>query len=247
MSVPSSKSISIVVPAFNEEKLLTGTVRAIQESASAFEIEGWEWELIVCDNNSSDRTPEIAAELGAQVIREPINQISRARNRGASIARMEWLLFIDADSKPTKELFHATLQSMSREETMGGGTPVEMDISNPMGNRLVKLWNWISGNLNWAAGSFLFVKRLVFNEIGGFSNELFASEEIDLCRRIKKFLRGTGKRFEVLPGPPLVSSGRKLHLYSAREMGVFLIKTVLLGGRPLKSKESCSVWYDGRR
>ncbi len=77
--------ISVVVPAFNEERLLGATLEAIRTAARAFDDRGG-WELIVCDNNSTDRTAGIARAAGARVVFEPHNQISRARNRGAAAA-----------------------------------------------------------------------------------------------------------------------------------------------------------------
>src|SRR5688500_11768592 len=97
--------ISVVVPAYNEEKLLPASLRAMNAARAAFHERGWESELIVCDNNSTDRTREVAEAEGAKVVFEPVNQISRARNCGAGAASGEWLLFIDADSQPPKELF----------------------------------------------------------------------------------------------------------------------------------------------
>ena len=92
---------SIIVPALNEEKMLASSLAAIREEAKAFEGVA-DWELIVCDNNSTDRTAEIARAAGAHVVFEPVNQISRARNRGASVATGDWLIFIDADSFPSR-------------------------------------------------------------------------------------------------------------------------------------------------
>ncbi|HEY8251721.1 MAG TPA: glycosyltransferase, partial [Burkholderiales bacterium] len=97
--------VSVVVPAFNEERLLAGSLTAIRAAARAFDDAGWACELIVCDNNSTDRTAEIAREAGARVVFEPVNQIARARNAGAARASGEWLVFVDADSYPSRELF----------------------------------------------------------------------------------------------------------------------------------------------
>jgi glycosyltransferase involved in cell wall biosynthesis len=63
--------ISVVVPAFNEEKLLAETLRSIRAAAEAFTRLGWEFELVVCDNNSTDRTAELARKAGAKVVLEP--------------------------------------------------------------------------------------------------------------------------------------------------------------------------------
>ena len=60
--------ISIVVPAFNEEKVLGESLAKIKLASNAFAQIGWETELIVCDNNSSDRTAEIARLKEAKVL-----------------------------------------------------------------------------------------------------------------------------------------------------------------------------------
>ena len=62
---------------------------------------GYSWELIVCDNQSTDKTAEIATELGGRVVFELPLPISKARNSGVSIANGHWLLFIDADYSST--------------------------------------------------------------------------------------------------------------------------------------------------
>src|SRR5260221_5303735 len=104
--------ISLVVPAFNEERLLPGSLSSMRAAMQGFARLGWHSELIVCDNNSTDRTAEIAKSAGAEVVFEPVNQISRARNAGAARAGGDWIFFVDADSEPTVELFldagHAT-------------------------------------------------------------------------------------------------------------------------------------------
>ena len=70
--------ISVIVPAFNEQKLIVATLRSIQAALKAFLEKGWETELVVCNNNSTDQTAELAASEGATVVFEPINQIGRA-------------------------------------------------------------------------------------------------------------------------------------------------------------------------
>jgi len=73
--------ISVVIPAFNEERLLPGTC-ARSGALAALERRQWQTEVIVCDNNSTDATAAIARAAGATVVFEPVNQIARARNRG---------------------------------------------------------------------------------------------------------------------------------------------------------------------
>ena len=119
--------ISIVVPAFNEEKLIERSLQSIQSAATTFSQFGWEHEIIVCDNNSSDRTGELARARGARVIFEPVNQISRARNAGAAAANGQWLVFVDADSFPSAELFSDMVVQIQSGQCIGGGATVELD------------------------------------------------------------------------------------------------------------------------
>jgi glycosyltransferase involved in cell wall biosynthesis len=232
--------LSVVVPAYNEEKLLADTLAAIEAAARPLAARGWSHELVVCDNNSTDRTAAIAREAGARVVFEPVNQISRARNAGAA-ATGDWLLFIDADCSPTTAIFEDVVHAV-RQGCIGGGSTVHLP-----GTRLdvkfwVALWNGVSRAFSWAAGAFLFCEARAFRELGGFSEELYAAEEIELSRRLKR--RG---RFVILRRHPLTTSGRKAHLYSAREHAKFMLRVVASGGRSLRRRESCGIWYDGRR
>lgn len=88
--VPKLK-FSFIVPAFNEEKLLPETLRCIRESASVLTSKGVSWEIVVCDNNSTDQTSIIAQEHAARVVFEPKNQIARARNSGHPLQKVNGL------------------------------------------------------------------------------------------------------------------------------------------------------------
>jgi glycosyltransferase involved in cell wall biosynthesis len=229
--------ISIVVPAFNEEKLLGATLACIREATA-----GLDAELIVCDNNSTDRTAEIARQAGAMVVFEPVNQISRARNAGAAAASGDWLVFVDADSCPDAGLFADVAEAIAGGRFIGGGSTARFDEADRISHAAVGIWNAISRIMRWAAGSFVFCRTEAFRAIGGFSTELYASEEIDFSRRLKRLGRLT-----ILHRHPLRTSGRKLRLYSKREYLGLMLRIVLSGGRALKRREDCFAWYDGRR
>jgi glycosyltransferase involved in cell wall biosynthesis len=239
--------ISIVVPAFNEEKLITSCLRSIREAAVAFDDLPVEVEVVVCDNNSTDRTAELARAEGAKVIFEPHNQIARARNTGAGAATGDWLIFVDADSHPTRELFADVLRAIQSGDCLAGGSTVRLDGRYPVAKLITEGWNLLSRVRKWAAGSFIFCERKAFQQVGGFNEELFASEEIDLSIRLNKLARRQGKRVVILHRHPLTTSARKLHLYSVREHLGFLAKTIMRFGSPLRSRDECFTWYDGRR
>jgi glycosyltransferase involved in cell wall biosynthesis len=239
--------ISIIIPAYNEEKLIVETLRCITEAAATLSARGWGTEMIVCDNNSSDRTLELAQAAGARVVFEPINQIARARNKGAEAATGEWLLFIDADSRPTPELFADLADAIESGTVLAGGSTIRLDASHPAARMGSKLWNCISLITRSLAGSFIFCEASAFRQLGGFNLELFASEELDLGKRLRKLARQCRKRIVILHKHPLVTSARKFHLYSVREYLWFLGRTVFGLGRTLRSAKECHIWYDGRR
>jgi glycosyltransferase involved in cell wall biosynthesis len=239
--------VSVIVPAFNEERGLAASLRSIRQAMEVFDAAGWPSELIVCDNNSTDRTAEIAREAGAHVVFEPINQISRARNAGAAFAHGGWLIFVDADSHPSAGLFGNVLRVLQSGRAIAGGSTLCFDTPDLLMASMAWIWNTISRCTQWAAGSFIFCEAAAFRDVGGFSHELYATEEIDLFRRLKRLARRRARTIEILCGYPLRTSARKVHLYTWREALRFLGRTIAGRGRTLRSAEECFSWYDGRR
>ena len=239
--------ISVIIPAFNEERLIGETLRQVKAAAAAFVRREWATEIIVCDNNSTDRTAELSRAEGAAVVFEPVNQIARARNCGAAAASGDWLMFIDADSHPSVELFDDVAGQMVTGRCLAGGCTMRLEGHYLVGNLITQLWNGISRAARLLAGSFIFCEASAFREVGGFNNELFAGEEIDLSQRLKRLAREKKKRIVILHRHPLLTSARKVHLYKRREHFRFLLRAALSHKRTLRSREECHTWYDGRR
>jgi glycosyltransferase involved in cell wall biosynthesis len=238
--------LSIVVPAFNEERLLAGTLESIKTAARAFDAAGG-WELIVCDNNSTDRTAEIARTAGARVVFEPHNQISRARNTGADAATGEWLLFVDADSAPNPGLLRDLLAAIEGGDIVAGGCTIAADSDSFWFRMGIRAWNVLSRLNRWGAGSFIFCERAAFSELKGFSEDLYASEELDFFQRLKPLARRSARKILILHLNPLHTSDRKVRLYGWRELLGFLVGFLLRPRRALRNPKDCSAWYDGRR
>ncbi|MBI3417756.1 MAG: glycosyltransferase [Verrucomicrobia bacterium] len=239
--------ISVVVPAFNEAKLIERSLSSIRAAAVAFERRGWKYEIVVCDNNSTDETANLARAQGARVVFEPVNQISRARNTGAAAATGDWLLFVDADSFPSAGLLADVAAQIETGDCLGGGATVELDEAIGWAATLTRGWNSLSRWRRWMAGSFIFSRTEAFRELGGFSHELFVAEEIEFSRRLNTLAKSRRQRVVILNRHPLKTSARKMHLYSSREYLWFLARSVLGLGGTLKKRESCGIWYDGRR
>ena len=239
--------LSVVVPAFNEERLLAQSLQSIRTAMRAFEAPDWDCELIVCDNNSTDRTAAIAREAGATVVFEPVNQISRARNAGAARASGTWLIFVDADSTPSTELFSEVRSLISAGRCLAGGATVNFGATRLDVALAVGFWNALSRLNRWAAGSFIFCEAASFREAGGFSEELYASEEIELFVRLKRIARRKNRSIVILHRHPLLSSDRRVRLHPRSDFYRFIGRMIVTGGRSLRSRKECELWYDGRR
>lgn len=240
-------SLSIVIPAWNEEHRLPGCLAALQAALAATAAPGRQAELIVVDNNSTDRTSALAAAAGARVVFEPVNQISRARNAGAAVATGDWLLFVDADSEVSAGLMAALWAQVEGGRVIGAGSTLAMSGLPWSASLMLGCWNLLSRRCRWAAGSLLLCRRADFTAVGGFSERLYAAEEIDLSRRLKRRARLQGLGFVILHRHPLLTSARKLALYSGGEIAAQLVRLVLRPWASLRDRGRLGVWYDGRR
>ena len=242
--------ITIAIPAFNEEKLLPSTLSAVAKAGEAFAERGWEMELVVCDNNSTDHTGEIARVAGARVVFEEHNQISRARNVAGRVAKGEWIIFVDGDSKPNKALFKATAEAMENQRIVGGGATVKFEGGEKVSSAFLvagKIWNTISRVMCWPAGSYIFCRTRDFCELNGFSEQLYASEEIDFGRRLKKLGKQRQQHLKIFSETPISTSDRKAYCTSIGEILKLVFLWVFTTGRSVRKAENCGYWYDGQR
>lgn len=232
---------SIIVPAYNEAQQLPMTLPAMLGAIDQVaQSKGLQGELIVANNNSSDDTAAVAERLGARVVFEPVNMIGRARNRGAAAARGESLIFIDADTTPSAELIVAALDALATKQICGGGAVVALQPPPSwLVRRLAVVWNVLSRLLSYPAGCFFYCRKDAFEDVNGFSENIYASEEIWLARRLKKWGRREKMRMRVLP-VPIVTSSRKMD-DPVRMFGMLLLMFVFPFA--VKFKGLCGYWY----
>src|SRR6266545_2388351 len=201
--------ISFIIPAYNEELELSATLGAIHAAASSA---GQPWEIIVVDDASTDATPEIAAQTGAKVIRINRRQIAAARNAGARAAQGEYLFFVDADTRINRAHVIDAIAAVDAGYA-GGSARAALDGLMPLWGRiLLRAFCTLYFGLNLGAGAFLFTTRRNFETIGGFDEQYFIGEEVFFSLALRKL-----GRFKVLR-EPILTSGRKLRMYSAREI-----------------------------
>jgi len=147
--------------------------------------DGYRYEIILVDNGSRDRTPEIAGSLGAQVVRHEGGTIAGARNLGVSRSTGEIIVFLDADVYVTEAWaarFPTALALLQRAPATltGGWCAVPRDAT-----LIERLWfapNDPSSFSHIGTGH-LITTRAFFDRIGGFDASLETGEDYDFSRR----------------------------------------------------------------
>jgi len=230
--------ISFIIPAHNEERLLAGTLRAIDQAARPIALPH---EVLVVDDSSTDRTGAIALEHGARVIPVPHRQIAATRNAGAREALGEMLVFVDADTLVNEAVVRAAIRAML-DGAAGGGSAFRFGGRVPLYGRVleaVAVPLYRAAGL--ASGCFLFCTREAFHATGGFDEGMFGAEEAAMSRALRR--QG---RFVVLR-ETVTTSGRKLRAYSSREVLGIMARLALSGGRSIRRREGLEIWYGERR
>ena len=135
-------------------------------------------------------------------------------------------MFVDADSHPSPELFADVARAIRGGRHLAGGSTLAFEDGRGLLRAVAWGWNTLSRLITWAAGSFIFCEASAFRQVGGFSLRFYAAEEIELSRRLKRLARQRRQWLEIL---------------------TFAARTILGGGRTLRSAGGCYAWYDGRR
>lgn len=231
--------LSFIVPAYNEEHELP---RALASIRAAAEASGQSFEIIVVDDASTDATAEIGRDAGAIVVPVRYRHIAAVRNAGARVSRGDVLFFVDADTAISPAHVTGALAALAAG-CAGGGAPIIMEGSVPKwGPFFLRFFSTLYFTIsNLGAGAFLFTTRENFQTVGGFDEQFYAGEEVYFTMALKKL-----GRFKLLR-EPIVTSGRKLRMHTARHL---LRRTFILlvgGKRVVRSRDKLDIWYDGKR
>lgn len=99
--------LSVIIIAKNEEKIITDCLKSVS----------WADEIVVVDDCSQDKTMEIAKENGAKVYVHKMEDFARQREFGLKKAKGEWILYLDADERATKELKSEILALLKAQDS----------------------------------------------------------------------------------------------------------------------------------
>lgn len=177
----TSASVSIIIPAYNEEKVIGRLLRSISKQSYK------NIETIVIDDASSDDTAEISRKFTRKVYIRKHAERSVQRNFGASKAEGNYFLFLDADMELTKNVVRECVFEIRKNNKIGGVVIPEESIATNYWEK-VKAFERSFYNLEGdrMIEAARFFSREAFNEVGGYDEDITGPEDWDLPESIKK-------------------------------------------------------------
>lgn len=226
--------ISFVIPAWNEEDFIGQTIGSIHAAASKYD-----YEIVVANDASDDRTAEIAESMGATVVQCNNRQIGLTRNDGAKAASGEWLVFVDADTLVTATIVRETIEAFEGGAVSGTSFPTFEEDIPFLAHVFTPMLRISFRILRLAAGAYLFCTKEAFDAVGGFDKKFFAGEEVHLSASLHKH-----GPFNTISSQ-VVTSGRKFSTFSSFEMLLTLIMVTIPGVRRIRKRPK--LWYGDRQ
>ncbi len=176
--------VSIIIPAYNEEKYLPALLDSIKSQTVQPQ------EVIVVDAYSEDRTAAIVAQYGFTLLRLRKKGPSRQRNYGAKMASSDLLLFLDADVILPPTFLEETISEMMKENLDVASCYVRPLSSKKTDRVLHTLVNYYltftKSFFLHAPGCCIFASRAIHQKIGGFDETLFLGEDHDYVQKAEK-------------------------------------------------------------
>ena len=181
------KSISVIIPAKNEESYLPRSLECLKASAEKY---AGTVEIILVDNGSTDQTVDVALEYGCKVKEVLEGPIARLRNAGALFAEGEILAFLDADCLVAPDWIDFCVRRFDDSVVGIVGTPAIPDLVHA--TWVERGWySLVTGvqrpsSPNWIGSSNMFILRSVFEGVDGFDESLETAEDVQICKKISK-------------------------------------------------------------
>ncbi|MEQ5814958.1 glycosyltransferase [Marinobacter sp. NFXS11] len=173
---------TIVIPCFNEAEHIGKCLSSLNNQNFPRD----QFEILVVDNGSEDASVEISQALADRTIEYPDGKVGAVRNRGASEAKGENLVFIDADCTLDDDWLNRALELISRNEktAFGGGC-----LLPPNASWIERCWllEGREGNTlpRELIGCSIVLQRELFEKMDGFNEGMSSGEDSELSRRLK--------------------------------------------------------------
>jgi glycosyltransferase involved in cell wall biosynthesis len=227
MNSENTIKFSIVIPTLNEEHYVGVLLTALCNQDFK------DVEITVVDANSLDKTKEVVEsfkdKLDLMFVVSPQKGVSFQRNYGAKLSKYKDLIFFDADVEPEIK-FLSKIANYIQKNPADFLTSWNIPISPRLVDRLIY---WVHNQIFYeasknilpsAVGTFMYVKKEVFQVVGGFDESFSFAEDSDLARRIFN----KGYKYVLLKDPKIRVSVRRFELEGRASLIIKYLKIVFL-------------------
>jgi glycosyltransferase involved in cell wall biosynthesis len=195
--------LSVIIPTLNEERYLPRLLESL--GRQTFQ----DFETIVSDGNSQDKTREIASGFGVRLTTSAERSPACQRNAGARVATGDVLLFFDADTFLLPDFLEKIVGEFKQRQLGGGCFYLEFE-SDHLRHKLVEIsYNFFCFLRQYlspiSVGTGIILKREFHERLHGFDETIFVAEDYDYCHRLAKVAY-----FRVLKSRRLFYSVRRL-------------------------------------
>jgi len=198
---------SLVIPAYNEERLLPRLLDSVGAARRAYG-EADAIEVIVADNQSTDHTAQIAAMHSCRVVAVEKRVIAAARNGGAQAARGEIVCFLDADSQLHPQTFIEIDKALATGRCIGGASGVRMErwsLGIAVTYALIVPFVWL---MRMDTG-VVFCRKADFDAVGGYDESRPVAEDVAFLWALRRLGRTRGQRLMRTTRAKALGSTRK--------------------------------------
>jgi len=219
--------VSVIIPTYNEEKGIARTLRRLSSQTLPRE----EYEIIVVDGNSKDKTREIAANYADKVLLQKGRAVGGARNDGVEVARGSIVVHTDADAVPPEDWLERILSLFGDGvvAVCGPDGPLEASAKYRVLYMGINAFSFIAYRLGMVGtrGTNTAVRRDAFLRAGGYTDYPMC-DDVELGFRLQKLGRVVyDRRLKVL------ASARRFEKHGVRGVisGGLRGDLLLLSGR----------------
>lgn len=195
---------SVIIPAYNEEKLIHFCLMSVFSQDFPKD----NYEVIVVDNNSTDKTAKIVKEKFPQVrlVKETQQGVVFARIKGVNEAKGKFIAFLDADSLAPKNWLLNIHRAFSDQDVVGVGGSIKFYPSSPSLELNERLNNSLYPPTRVMPGSNISFRKKAYSLCGGFSPKINLGEEIYISKKLRK----VGRTIFLKDNPIITSPRRRL-------------------------------------
>ena len=202
--------VSVVIPAYNEEEYIGPCLESL-----AWQETKYPFEVLLIDNNSTDKTVKIAQgfkkKLNIRIINEPVQGRGMARYRGFEEAQGDVIFSTDADTILPQDWIERFMKYFEDADVVAVTSLCNIDEPSPLDKAVFKFFQVLANEGHritlghyWLSGFSYAIRRDIYIKAGKINKSLNALDDVELGRRVKKL----GK-IKFVRNLPVLSSSRR--------------------------------------